>query len=78
MKFARLSSAFNQFVGKIHVTSSRLLSPPNAVRAEMENIKSLTQGVAEFFIEPTEEARWWLRLVHEMQATGEAVSNNAH
>lgn len=76
-EIARLSSAFNQFVGKIHVTIEQVIITSNAVRAEMENIKSLTQGVAEFSSNQHKESEVVAAAVHEMQATSEAVSGNA-
>ncbi|MEZ9411040.1 methyl-accepting chemotaxis protein [Vibrio lentus] len=76
-EIARLSSAFNQFVGKIHVTIEQVIITSNAVRAEMENIKSLTQGVAEFSSNQQKESEVVAAAVHEMQATSEAVSGNA-
>ena len=76
-EIARLSSAFNQFVGKIHVTIEQVIITSNAVRGEMENIKSLTQGVAEFSSNQQKESEVVAAAVHEMQATSEAVSGNA-
>ncbi|TCN66856.1 methyl-accepting chemotaxis protein [Vibrio crassostreae] len=76
-EIARLSSAFNQFVGKIHVTVEQVIFTSNAVRAEMENIKSLTQSVAEFSSNQQRESEVVAAAVHEMQATSEVVSGNA-
>ena len=76
-EIARLSSAFNQFVGKIHVTIEQVVITSNAVRSEMENIKSLTQGVAEFSSSQQKESEVVAAAVHEMQATSVAVSGNA-
>ena len=76
-EIARLSSAFNQFVGKIHVTVEQVIFTSNAVRAEMENIKSLTQGVAQFSSNQQKESEVVAAAVHEMQATSVAVSGNA-
>ncbi|WP_146446934.1 methyl-accepting chemotaxis protein [Vibrio cyclitrophicus] len=76
-EIARLSSAFNQFVGKIHVTIEQVITTSNAVRSEMENIKSLTQGVAQFSSNQQKESEVVAAAVHEMQATSVAVSGNA-
>ena len=76
-EIARLSSAFNQFVGKIHVTVEQVILTSNAVRGEMENIKSLTQSVAEFSSNQQRESEVVAAAVHEMQATSEVVSGNA-
>ncbi len=76
-EIARLSSAFNQFVGKIHVTVEQVIFTSNAVRAEMENIKSLTQSVAEFSSNQQRESEVVAAAIHEMQATSEVVSGNA-
>lgn len=76
-EIARLSSAFNKFVGKIHVTVEQVIFTSNAVRAEMENIKSLTQSVAEFSSNQQRESEVVAAAVHEMQATSEVVSGNA-
>ncbi len=76
-EIARLSSAFNQFVGKIHVTVEQVILASNAVRSEMENIKSLTQSVAQFSANQQQESEVVAAAVHEMQATSEAVSGNA-
>ncbi|UWZ99692.1 methyl-accepting chemotaxis protein [Vibrio splendidus] len=76
-EIARLSSAFNQFVGKIHVTIEQVITTSNAVRLEMENIKSLTQGVAQFSSNQQKESEVVAAAVHEMQATSVAVSGNA-
>ncbi|MFS1955672.1 methyl-accepting chemotaxis protein [Vibrio cyclitrophicus] len=76
-EIARLSSAFNQFVDKIHVTIEQVITTSNAVRSEMENIKSLTQGVAQFSSNQQKESEVVAAAVHEMQATSVAVSGNA-
>ncbi|CAH6968628.1 Methyl-accepting chemotaxis protein [Vibrio chagasii] len=76
-EIARLSSAFNKFVGKIHVTVEQVIFTSNAVRSEMENIKSLTQSVAEFSSNQQRESEVVAAAVHEMQATSEVVSGNA-
>lgn len=74
----RLSSAFNLFVEKIHGTVEQVIITSNAVRSEMENIKSLTQGVAGFSSEQQQESEVVAAAVHEMQATSESVSINAN
>ena len=76
-EIARLSAAFNEFVGKIHVTVEQVIFASNAVRSEMENIKSLTQSVAEFSANQQQESEVVAAAVHEMQATSAAVSGNA-
>ncbi|MGF1753828.1 methyl-accepting chemotaxis protein, partial [Vibrio makurazakiensis] len=76
-EIARLSSAFNLFVGKIHVTVEQVIFASNAVRAEMENIKSLTQSVAEFSSNQQQESEVVAAAVHEMQVTSQTVSGNA-
>ncbi|WP_394246821.1 methyl-accepting chemotaxis protein [Vibrio profundi] len=76
-EIARLSAAFNQFVGKIHLTVEQVIIASNAVRAEMENIKSLTQSVAEFSSNQQQESEVVAAAVHEMQVTSETVSGNA-
>ena len=76
-EIARLSEAFNEFVGKIHVTVEQVIFASNAVRSEMENIKSLTQSVAEFSANQQQESEVVAAAVHEMQATSAAVSGNA-
>ncbi|UTT86665.1 methyl-accepting chemotaxis protein [Vibrio pelagius] len=76
-EIARLSAAFNEFVGKIHVTVEQVIFASNAVRSEMENIKSLTQSVAEFSASQQQESEVVAAAVHEMQATSSVVSGNA-
>lgn len=76
-EIARLSSAFNKFVSKIHTTVEQVILTSNAVRAEMENIKSITQNVAEFSSNQQKESEVVAAAVHEMQATSETVSGNA-
>lgn len=77
-EIARLSGAFNEFVSKIHITVEQVIFASNAVRAEMENIKSLTQSVAEFSANQQQESEVVAAAVHEMQVTSETVSHNAN
>ncbi|WP_286302100.1 methyl-accepting chemotaxis protein [Vibrio apostichopi] len=76
-EIARLSSAFNKFVSKIHTTVEQVIVTSNAVRAEMGNIKLVTQNVAQFSANQQQESEVVAAAVHEMQATSVAVSGNA-
>ena len=72
-----LASSFNTFVEKIQTTVTEVIFASNAVRAEMENIKSLTQGVVVSASGQQEESEVVAAAVHEMRTTSESVSGNA-
>lgn len=76
-ELGQLSKAFNQFVERIHSTVSQVIVSSNAVRAEMENIKSLTQSVADFSGHQQQESEMVATAVNEMQATSESVASSA-
>lgn len=73
-----LSTSFNQFVGKIHTTVGEVITSSNTVRAEMENIQSLTQHIAEFSSEQQQENDAVATAVNEMKVTSNTVSENAN
>ncbi|MGD8110067.1 methyl-accepting chemotaxis protein [Vibrio sp. TRT 17S01] len=73
-----LASSFNQFVSKIHTTVEEVIISSNAVRAEMENIKSLTQHIAEFSGDQQQESDAVATAVNEMEVTSQTVSQNAN
>lgn len=76
-ELGQLANAFNQFVERIHATVGQVIVSSNAVRAEMENIKSLTQSVAEFSGHQQQESEMVATAVNEMQATSQTVASNA-
>ena len=76
-ELGQLSNSFNHFVERIHGTVSQVILSSNAVRAEMENIKSLTQSVAEFSGHQQQESEMVATAVNEMQATSQTVASNA-
>lgn len=77
-EIGQLAKAFNQFVSKIHSTVTEVIISSNAVRAEMENIKTLTQGVAEFSTDQQQESEVVAAAVHEMQVTSSTVNESAN
>ncbi|WP_070965917.1 methyl-accepting chemotaxis protein [Vibrio sonorensis] len=72
-----VAAAFNRFTGKIHQTVEQVIISSNAVRCEMENIKTLTQGIAQFSSNQQQESEAVAAAVHQMQQTSESVSSNA-
>ncbi|MGF1697870.1 methyl-accepting chemotaxis protein [Vibrio lamellibrachiae] len=77
-ELGRVAESFNQFVGKIHITVEEVIISSNAVRADMENIKSLTQSIASFSSNQQQESELVATAVHEMQVTSSTVSDNAN
>ncbi|MCK6263699.1 methyl-accepting chemotaxis protein [Vibrio sp. ZSDE26] len=77
-ELGRVAESFNQFVGKIHITVEEVIISSNAVRADMENIKSLTQSIASFSSNQQQESEAVATAVHEMQVTSATVSDNAN
>tara|TARA_Y100001956_G_C4124220_1_gene189176 strand:- start:1294 stop:2928 length:1635 start_codon:yes stop_codon:yes gene_type:complete len=76
-ELGKLAEGFNLFVSRIHSTVEQVIVSSNAVRAEMENIKSLTQTVAEFSGQQQQESEMVATAVNEMQATSQTVASNA-
>ncbi|WP_394144179.1 methyl-accepting chemotaxis protein [Vibrio atypicus] len=76
-ELGQLSEGFNSFVSRIHTTVEQVIISSNAVRAEMENIKVLTQTVAEFSGQQQQESEMVATAVNEMQATSQTVASNA-
>ncbi|KIE19649.1 chemotaxis protein [Vibrio sinaloensis] len=76
-ELGKLAEGFNSFVSRIHSTVEQVIVSSNAVRAEMENIKSLTQSVAEFSGQQQQESEMVATAVNEMQATSQTVASNA-
>ncbi|WP_295891589.1 methyl-accepting chemotaxis protein [uncultured Vibrio sp.] len=77
-ELGRVAKSFNQFVAKIHLTVEEVIISSNAVRADMENIKSLTQSIASFSSNQQQESEMVATAVHEMQVTSSTVSENAN
>ncbi|MEJ3601465.1 methyl-accepting chemotaxis protein [Vibrio vulnificus] len=77
-ELGKLAGAFNQFVSRIHSTVEQVIISSNAVRAEMENIKTLTQTVAEFSGQQQQESEMVATAVNEMQMTSQSVAENAN
>ncbi|HAS8418558.1 TPA: methyl-accepting chemotaxis protein [Vibrio vulnificus] len=77
-ELGQLAGAFNQFVSRIHSTVEQVIISSNAVRAEMENIKTLTQTVAEFSGQQQQESEMVATAVNEMQMTSQSVAENAN
>lgn len=77
-ELGQLAISFNQFMTRIHSTVEQVIISSNAVRAEMENIKTLTQSVAEFSGQQQQESEMVATAVNEMQATSQNVSSNAN
>ncbi|MDA0148104.1 methyl-accepting chemotaxis protein [Vibrio sp. LaRot3] len=76
-ELGRLANSFNQFVSRIHGTVEQVIISSNAVRAEMENIKSITQGLANFSSNQQQESETVATAVSEMLSTTESVSDHA-
>ncbi|WP_233071267.1 methyl-accepting chemotaxis protein [Motilimonas eburnea] len=72
-----LAGSFNTFVEKIQQTITEVIISSNAVRAEMTNIQSITQGVAQGASNQQLESDAVATAVHELSATSETVSQNA-
>ncbi|RJX75386.1 methyl-accepting chemotaxis protein [Vibrio sinensis] len=77
-EIGHLADSFNLFISKIHQTVEDVIISSNAVRADMENIKSLTQSLAEFSGNQQQESELVATAVHEMLATSETVRDNAN
>ncbi|EGA67982.1 methyl-accepting chemotaxis protein [Vibrio sinaloensis DSM 21326] len=76
-ELGKLAQGFNSFVSRIHTTVEQVIISSNAVRAEMENIKTLTQTVAEFSGQQQQESEMVATAVNEMQATSHTVASSA-
>ncbi len=76
-ELGKLATSFNSFVQRIHNTVEQVIFSSNAVRSEMENIKSLTQSVAEFSGNQQHESEMVAAAVNQMQASSMCVSDNA-
>ncbi|WP_260261781.1 methyl-accepting chemotaxis protein [Vibrio intestinalis] len=76
-ELGRLANSFNQFVSRIHGTVEQVIISSNAVRAEMENIKSITQGLANFSSNQQQESETVATAVSQMLSTTESVSDHA-
>jgi len=76
-ELGRLANSFNQFVSRIHGTVEQVIISSNAVRAEMENIKSITQGLANFSSSQQQESETVATAVSQMLSTTESVSDHA-
>ena len=72
-----LAHSFNTFVSRIHQTVEQVVVSSNAVRSEMENIKSITRGMANFSGSQQQESEMVATAVSEMLATTETVSDHA-
>ena len=72
-----LAASFNTFTQKIQETITEVIISSNAVRAEMTNIQSITQGVAHGASSQQLESDAVATAVHELSATSETVSQNA-
>lgn len=77
-EIGHLADSFNLFISKIHQTVEDVIISSNAVRADMENIKSLTQTLAEFSSNQQQESELVATAVHQMLATSETVRDNAN
>ncbi|WP_047043088.1 methyl-accepting chemotaxis protein [Vibrio mexicanus] len=77
-EIGNLAKSFNLFISKIHTTVEEVIVASNAVRSEMENIKSLTQNIAVFSANQQQESEFVATAVHEMQVTSSTVSDNAN
>ncbi|RJG40036.1 methyl-accepting chemotaxis protein [Motilimonas pumila] len=73
----QLAETFNTFVAKIQQTITEVVISSNAVRAEMTNIQSITQGVAHGASNQQQESDAVATAVHQMSTTSETVSHNA-
>ncbi|WP_394136366.1 methyl-accepting chemotaxis protein [Aliivibrio fischeri] len=77
-ELGKLAQAFNQFISKIHGTVQEVIVSSNAVRVEMESIKTQTQNVAQFSMNQQQESEVVAAAVHEMQVTSATVNENAN
>ncbi|OCH44083.1 methyl-accepting chemotaxis protein [Aliivibrio fischeri] len=77
-ELGKLAQAFNQFISKIHGTVQEVIVSSNAVRIEMESIKTQTQNVAQFSMNQQQESEVVAAAVHEMQVTSATVNENAN
>ena len=76
-EIGELAASFNTFAQKIQETITEVIISSNAVRAEMTNIQSITQGVAHGASNQQLESDAVATAVHELSATSETVSQNA-
>ncbi|WP_040757999.1 methyl-accepting chemotaxis protein [Vibrio scophthalmi] len=72
-----LAKSFNTFVSRIHTTVEQVVISSNAVRSEMENIKSITHSMANFSSSQQQESEMVATAVSQMLATTETVSEHA-
>ncbi|MUJ26222.1 methyl-accepting chemotaxis protein [Aliivibrio fischeri] len=77
-ELGKLAQAFNQFISKIHGTVQEVIVSSNAVRVEVESIKTQTQNVAQFSMNQQQESEVVAAAVHEMQVTSATVNENAN
>ncbi|WP_295891487.1 methyl-accepting chemotaxis protein [uncultured Vibrio sp.] len=77
-EIGNLAASFNSFIEKIHTTVEEVILASNAVRSEMEDIKSLTRNISTFSTSQQQESEFVATAVHEMQVTSTAVSDNAN
>ncbi|WP_233053907.1 methyl-accepting chemotaxis protein [Motilimonas cestriensis] len=76
-EIGELAESFNTFTQRIQETITEVIISSNAVRAEMTNIQSITQGVAHGASNQQLESDAVATAVHELSATSETVSQNA-
>ena len=76
-EIGKLADSFNTFTQRIQETITEVIISSNAVRSEMTNIQSITQGVAHGASNQQLESDAVATAVHELSATSETVSQNA-
>ena len=74
----QVAQAFNEFVNKMHTTISEVVIASNSVRAEMNDILSITAQLATGANTQQQESDLVATAVHEMSATSQTVSSHTN
>ncbi|ENM5789527.1 methyl-accepting chemotaxis protein [Vibrio mimicus] len=77
-ELGQLSTAFNQFVSRIHNTISEVVGVTVSLREEMQHILKSTQQINSFASGQQQESDAVAAAVNEMQATSQSVSDSAN
>ncbi len=76
-EIGQLASSFNVFVSKIQNTVEQVIESSQALRAEMDNLQSLTSTIHKSTTHQQKDSEAVAAAVHEMQVTSRNVSENA-
>ncbi|USD68241.1 methyl-accepting chemotaxis protein [Vibrio sp. SCSIO 43136] len=77
-EIGQLSTAFNQFLESMHSTITEVIITSNSVRAEMENIRSLTQGIVMYVSNQQGESDQVSHSANEVSQISDVVTGNAN